>query len=562
MRLRALAVLALAAFAATFVLSATPATAATATTLYVSHSSVGNDTSCASPGFNSIQSAVTAASAGNVIKICAGTYPEQVLVQKALTLKGAGAGSTTVTYPASPAAASGTCADSSSIGLDAYPIVQICGGVKVKVSGLTIAGPFPQSLGCGAQPQGVFVGGGSTLNISHSNVVSIRQSDSGLYGCQGGVGLLIGRSALSQVGHAAVSTLTVSDYQKGGVVVDGTGSSLKMSSSTVTGPGSPSALASAIAMNGIQVSRGARGTISNVTVTGNECDAGPCGADPETDAQSVGVLFFDPGSSTVKGSVVSANDIGVYNEEDSGSAKGVVTSNTLSDNRYEGIVLDAGTMTAKYNRVSGGNIGLGVIVYSGQGPNNPSGTFTSGTITGTSTAAIEVDTDGSTATSPHLTATLNDLSGNTGAGVVNNTSTPINVTSNWWGDPSGPSDWSIGSGASVSANADFFPWATDAALSTFRACDVTGTNVTDDNSTSNASVLCGTSGSDFIQETGPNPVLILGNGGNDQLIGGSGDDSIIGGPGNDFINGNAGTDHAQGRGGTDTCLNTEVNNGC
>jgi hypothetical protein len=560
MRLRALGVLlvVLAALSA----AAGPIYAKGGNTHYVSSSPVGSDKSCASPGFNSIQAAVTASTAGATIKICAGTYAEQVVIGENLTIKGAGAASTTVTYPASPAAASGTCADSSSLGLQAYPIVQICGG-KTKMSGLTIAGPFPVSDGCGAQPQGIFVGGGATLNISSSHIASIRQSDSGLFGCQGGVGLQVGRDALSQVGTSTVQTVTVSDYQKAGIVVDGAGSSLNVSSSTVLGPGSPSQLASAIAMNGVQVSRGASGTISNVTISGNECDAGACGSDPESDSQSCGVLLYNPGNgTTAKGSVFSGNDIGICNEEDAGSVQPQVSSDTISNNRDEGILLDSGNLKATSNSISGGNIGLSVIVYDGQGQ-GAGGTFTSGKITGTSTAAIEVDTDNVGTMTPHLSATLNDLSGNSGAGVVNNTSTPIDVTRNWWGDSSGPSDWSIGSGASVSANADFFPWALTSSVNTFRTCDAgPSKNINDDNGTTGYTVLCGTGKNDFIQETGPNPVLILGNGGNDQLIGGSGNDSIIGGSGNDFLNGGAGSDHGQGRGGTNTCLNLEFSTGC
>jgi hypothetical protein len=447
--------------------------------------------------------------------------------------------------------------------LNAEPIVQVCGGITLKMSGFNVQGPYPLSNGCADQPQGIFIGGGSTVKLNSTTVTSIRQSDSGLFGCQGGAGLQIGRNSLSQVGKATIKNVTVSDYQKTGIVTDGPGSSLKVSASTVTGPGSPSPLASAIAMNGIQVSRGAKGAVSNVTVSGNECDAGPCGADPLNNTQSAGILLFNPGGFSIKGSVIRNNDIGVYNDEDSGAVVPTITSNTLNDNRYEGILFDAGNAVAKSNRISGGNIGISVIVYAGQGPNNPSGTVVSGTISGTSVAAIKADTDGSTGTSPQLSATFHDLSGNSGDGAVNKTETPLDVSRNWWGAATGPSDWSIGTGETVSDNVDFFPWALSASFAGFRICDAgPATNIIDDNSVSGFSVLCGTSGNDFIQENGPNDVLILGNGGNDQLFSGSGNDSVIAGPGIDFLKGNAGSDHGQGRAGVDTCVDFEFTSSC
>jgi hypothetical protein len=53
---------------------------------------VGGNTSCANPGFNDIQSAVTAAAPGDTVHVCAGTYAGGVDVPKTLNLVGAKAG--------------------------------------------------------------------------------------------------------------------------------------------------------------------------------------------------------------------------------------------------------------------------------------------------------------------------------------------------------------------------------------------------------------------------------------------------------------------------------------
>ena len=67
--------------------------AASGMTLYVSPSGAagGADTSCATAAYGTINTAVTAAGAGDTVVACAGTYTEDVAVSKALTLSGQGA---------------------------------------------------------------------------------------------------------------------------------------------------------------------------------------------------------------------------------------------------------------------------------------------------------------------------------------------------------------------------------------------------------------------------------------------------------------------------------------
>ena len=47
-------------------------------------------TSCADPGYSTITDALTAASPGDTIKVCAGTYDEQLAITQGVTLQAKG----------------------------------------------------------------------------------------------------------------------------------------------------------------------------------------------------------------------------------------------------------------------------------------------------------------------------------------------------------------------------------------------------------------------------------------------------------------------------------------
>jgi len=74
--------------------------------------------------------------------------------------------------------------------------------------------------------------------------------------------------------------------------------------------------------------------------------------------------------------------------------------------------------------------------------------------------------------------------------VANKSTSVLNVTNDWWGDPTRPSGWSFGTGTSVSADVNFFPWYTDSAMTTPEPC-TKGLSVT---ATVDDQVLCATAG--------------------------------------------------------------------
>jgi len=294
---------------------------------YVAPSPLGSGTSggsCSAPGFNTVQSAVNFVAANSEIIVCPGTYTEQVMISKSLILVGSGPSQTTIKAP--------TVLLSDTAGQ--FSIVNINGGASVSISSFTISGPGP--TGCDSLHYGIFVNGGATAQILDNSIVHIRDNPFG--GCQNGAGIRVGRMFTGDTGTASIIGNSISDYQKGGIVIDNTGTKATVSYNTVTGVG-PSPF---IAQNGIQVGRGASATVSYNTVTGNECNvpAPICGPDPDANTQSGGILLFNdaPGPLNVKveDNNIFGNDDGVLPFFLTGGTS--VTSNNIHDNRFGNVV--------------------------------------------------------------------------------------------------------------------------------------------------------------------------------------------------------------------------------
>jgi len=119
------------------------------------------------------------------------------------------------------------------------------------------------------------------------------------------------------------------------------------------------------------VSNGAFATISHSTIEGNECDVSSCGANALTDYQAGGVLFYGAkDGSAIRSCVIKDNDYGVYfSSQDptlSSSTENAVEFSTVSDNRYENVLLDQGRDLVASDRVEGGDVGIMLLQYDGQ----------------------------------------------------------------------------------------------------------------------------------------------------------------------------------------------------
>lgn len=179
----------------------------------------------------------------------------------------------------------------------------------------------------------------AAVNVTNSSIHDVGEVP--LNGAQHGVGVFY--TTLNQdstsTGTAATGTVSgnvFTNYQKGGIVVNGPGAAVTISGNTVTGQGR----ALYIAQNGIQLGRGATGTVSGNTVTDNAY-IGTNGAS-SSGILLIGGYVYGPITTgvSVTQNTLTNNDVGVYvyNADASGSSapstktKNSIVNNTISNN--------------------------------------------------------------------------------------------------------------------------------------------------------------------------------------------------------------------------------------
>ncbi len=325
-------------------------------------------TSCSHPGYSTIQSAIDAAIPGSTIQVCSGTYTEQLSITKSLAIKAVG--SVNVVLPATPANATTSCDNTigTQTGTQPQEEVSIC-GATVSISGIAFTAFWPALTGCAGDLSGIFVGAGGDL-IAKKVAVDGAGNPVGdpNFGCQHGVGIAVGTSETTPVeaASATLGNVTVTNFQKDGIRADGTGTVLKVTSATVTGPGP-----AATGQNGIEVLYGAKATVSGANVSDLECDdpAPTCGPDGLNNYQADGALFYGaaPGSSLTK-STFTNNDVGAYYGSDAATEPATpevaFSKDTFTNNRYIGIQLDQGNATVADDTIDGtGDVGIEILQY-------------------------------------------------------------------------------------------------------------------------------------------------------------------------------------------------------
>ncbi|MEX1995713.1 MAG: hypothetical protein WD887_02970, partial [Candidatus Saccharimonadales bacterium] len=304
-------------------------------------------------GYESIQAAISVANPGDTINVAAGHYEEQVIINKSLTLTGAGRDNTFIESPAILA----------STGTGKNDIVAVVSpdsdnpSITVNISGITVDGKN-QSIDN-------FVGVhfyGANGSLSNSRITGMRDV---VLGSQSRWGVVVNHPWDTLI-HETVSVTgnIVDNYQKSAIIATELGTSVTITGNTVTGAG----LTTVIAQNGIEVNYGASGTVSNNTVSGHNYT-------PDTD-YAAGILVVgntlapNPAqpATSISGNTVTENEIGVAISKDTawgyGDGLATITTNSFSGN-LTAVQNDntTGTLDASNNWWGSANPDFSAIIF-------------------------------------------------------------------------------------------------------------------------------------------------------------------------------------------------------
>ena len=299
--------------------------------------------------FDHIQQGVGAAHAsGDTVKVAAGHYQEQVTVDgKSVSIVGAGEGTTFIDSPNGNALVANVI-DTASSRQDKYALVGAKNGASLTISGVTIDGRDQGTIPQDTDGLYDFVGiqgVNASINADHVTVTGIRQLDSNGIdpsGVQHNSAIIVDNNDAAARSFTLTNS-TVTNFQKGGLVLVGDGLTVNVDHNTVTGAGA----ITTTAQNGIQLSGGAGGSITHNTVSGIDYVG-------TQNAIAAGILVFGAAS----GAVVSNNaitgaagdgDAGIYF---SGSEAGVAHGNTLNGLAYG--IIDQGTFSTPVDHSTGG----------------------------------------------------------------------------------------------------------------------------------------------------------------------------------------------------------------
>lgn len=301
--------------------------------------------------FLNIQSAVNQSPAGTVIDVCPGIYPEQVSINKNLTLTGVADPSSNQDAAIVISPAGGVVANANSLTSGqpiAAQILVISPATAVNLTNLTVDGAGNNLPDCSVNLIGIYY-----QNASGSVTTSALRNQAlapALSGCQDGLGVF------AQSGGGGASTVTVKqtsvhNYDKNGITGNGSNTTLNAISNAVQGAGVVSPPGSA--QNGIQIGFGAKGKATGNTVLDQVYG-------DITIASSVGILLYDAAeSSNIK---VSSNNvhntqtgIGIYTDSSDPNQYGdgvTVQSNTM----FETLNFDAIDVCTNNNTIQGNTI--------------------------------------------------------------------------------------------------------------------------------------------------------------------------------------------------------------
>jgi hypothetical protein len=275
--------------------------------------------------FATIQLAVNAVPSGSTVKVCPGTYAEQVTIaNKNLTLIGTGPTASTVTVPASGLVTNGVT-DIFGFPTAAQIFVQ---NATVTISHMAVDGANDQLTGCGVDAVGIYFK--NAAGVITDNAVRNVLLPPGLQGCQDGLAINVESSTATAV---TISNNSVRNYDKNGITASGpsgpNGPKVTITGNTVVGLGATTV----IAQNGIQVGYGASGSIQNNYVADDIYLNPPDCASSNSCYGSSGILIWASHGIAVSGNTVESTQYGIvpvsWQPDGSDSDQTLITNNHI-----------------------------------------------------------------------------------------------------------------------------------------------------------------------------------------------------------------------------------------
>ncbi len=337
------------------------------------------------PTATTITAGLSMVSPGGTVYVCPGTYAEQVKITGAVNLIGLFKNG----VPPTIASPSGGVMNNEIDVYDGYPVaaqVLVTNGGNANISGFTIDGSN-NGTGCATNLTGVYFKN-SFGSLSNSQIVNEVLSSANS-GCQSGIGVWVenGNTGYTTIVNTQVSVhcVSISNFQKGGIIGQGPGANVVLDSNTITGIG-PTAT---IAQNGIQISESAAAVLTNNQIYSIDYNAGG--------TESTGVLVYASKGVSILGNTITGVETPIVTVTDptdttlanpNGTADGtVIQSNTISSllttspNVGSSYLADGIDACSSYNTIGLNSIdntvldGVHLDQACGIGSSDPSGNF-------------------------------------------------------------------------------------------------------------------------------------------------------------------------------------------
>jgi hypothetical protein len=303
-----------------------------------------NKVQCKTAQYTDIQSAIDAASNGDSIQVCAGTYPGQLEVDKSVKILSVTRRAAIITAPAQ------LSANQTVVNFKGpYPAGQSAQLSKFVVDAETLP---EHGASCDGDIWGVRLVQGAKATINDNEIINARPSDDALLGCQYGIALAVGGyydpdndgvPSARTTGDGTLNNNDIHGYAKLGMYIDNDGTKAIAKGNHIAGDG----CVAYVAQNGVQVSRGAKGTLQT-NVIENNCYSEPEGVD---DYYAAGILMYRAGAGSLIGGAKAQPD---------------ALGNTLNNNDYGLDIEDSQKSTYGHNHITGSSDPTGVGIFVGQ----------------------------------------------------------------------------------------------------------------------------------------------------------------------------------------------------